>query len=995
MPYIGEKISTDRFNSLDEARQAAKANKGTEAIIEINNGYEVFYELRKITTDSDKTGIYSAKALMGNLEFPDIEKNERVVGCSLAESSESLNSDIFVQFPDRSNWAFIDRQSFNSTLSAIADSKGTSEAERKKQAIELITSAVSDPVLKEKLQGFLAKFDLDELISAEAQGLGGDDLKPATDKVVGTSEGGHYVNSILSSIREIIRENRFTPEVMEALKNLESAPLHEDLKTQKTAIIRSALQDIAFPNSINQHSKGTCAPTTIQIMLALQQPERYLDVLTGLVSPGGEAAKIPVNKSGDTLKRVDSTMTDDSSGRSISSRIIQAAFMEYANDADTYDNAADKSSSGSANYGGLGIEGTSELFSSLTGRSDCVPVKLVDSGKAEKIRQSKIDPKSLTSALGFEPALSSSDLAASVEKHLTGKQEPVSVGITWGKASHQILVTAMKDDKVYFMNPWGQLQTMPRDEFEKRLFLAIIGKDAGTEKNKPDVSAGLPHPANDLTQYKPIEDSSYKTIHDRLGEAKIDPKITVPLEEKFEKLKLAPCYLDFAFDALKDGKLNNSLLGRINSANTGYEVQQLLRLAGNLSHAVKDNILTEEQANKLLETLDTATAENLSNLSENLKSMVEKKTLTQEESSAIWTEVMKPTEENSILALRIYSAGNLAEAFTQAEPLVKKGFLKAEDVKKDLMTSFNTEISNPDSLNYPLREKSNFYQNCAQSLKEMQILISSGIATSEQINELTAGVISSGDSHQSVDLLRFSTAAKELMKSGVVNPDTLKADIARIMEKPKEAQNIMKVYSHAATIIESSARLTSPGGIKRDDVMTFVGSLIKSQNAEKAEKWASAFSNADPSFISVDRLITKGVVGKDALKIMQDAFKIKDTDKLQKAGKLFVSLDLIYTRAQSLIAQKIIKPEELTAAIDGLLKNKNYDKAETLAKLIQAIDVLIRKDGLPPEDAGKSITDLLKGNAQNANTYIKTYEEKYKGSDDIKKSFMDFGKGEM
>jgi len=76
MPYIGEKISVNqqyRFESLEEAKHAAQTNKGTEAIVEVREGDEVFYELRKLTTDHDKTGIYSARDLMGNLEFPDLE----------------------------------------------------------------------------------------------------------------------------------------------------------------------------------------------------------------------------------------------------------------------------------------------------------------------------------------------------------------------------------------------------------------------------------------------------------------------------------------------------------------------------------------------------------------------------------------------------------------------------------------------------------------------------------------------------------------------------------------------------------------------------------------------------------------------------------------------------------------------------------------------------------------------------------------------------------
>ena len=924
-----------------------------------------------------------------------LETNERVVGCSLAESAESQDTDIFIKFPDRANWAVIDRQSFNSTLSAIANSRGASEAERKKQAIELITSSVSDPSLKKELQEFLLKFDLNELLAAENQGLAGVDIH--RDTVVGTAKGGHYVNSILSSVRELIRENRFTPEVMGALKKLESADIHDTLKSQKPGLIRSALQDIAFPNTINQHSKGTCSVTTLQIMLAIQKPERYLEILTDLVSPKGESSKIPDNQSGDKLKRQDATMTDDGSGRSISSRIVQAAFMDYANNDDVYDNATDLSSKKETNpvtkkttdkvYEGINVEDLYGLFIALTEKKDYARYGILSQ-----------ELKGLASILKVEPVPSNAELTETVAKHLSQRQEPVPVSLHWGKSAHQVLVTAIKDDKVYFMNPWGELQTMPKSEFEKRIYSAIADKKLSPENNNPDASLRLPYPANDLSRYTPIEDAKYKKVSDRLAEAKVEPALAKVLEEKFDKLKIYPDYLDYAFDAIKDGKLNNTLLSRLNSSNSDYDVLQLLRLAGNLSQAVKANTLTEEQANKLLETLNIATAEELSNLSENLKLLVKNNTLTQEEVTVIFGEVIKPTETNNISSAKLNSARNLLEAFKQADPLIKKGFLKAEDVKKDIMNIFSAENKDSNSLISPLRTQKTFYQNCSQTLKECQLLISSGYVSSEQINKLIADLISSGDSQQANDMLQFAIDAKKLINSGFIKPETLKADIARIMGKsPKDASNIIKVYSQVSSIVDSSARLTGEGAIKRDDTQSLIDGLIKTKNTEKAEKFANAFKSLDASFVSANNLMKKGIITKDDFnKIIQDAFKTQNTVKMQKVGNMFTNFTLIYNRSQNLISQGVIKQEDINSAIQSILKNKDPEKAEKFAKLLLAIDTLIKKEGLSSEDANKSILKFLKGNPQTANNYIKIYEEKYKASDidgilGIKESMEDIG----
>jgi len=98
-------------------------------------------------------------------------------------------------------------------------------------------------------------------------------------------------------------------------------------------------QDIANPDRIRQGSRSTCTATAVQYLNAKNNPGEYARIMRGLTSPEGKV----LTRKGDYMTRDEGTIRRDNSGRNDTSRIYQAAGMEYGNGAANYNNARDMS----------------------------------------------------------------------------------------------------------------------------------------------------------------------------------------------------------------------------------------------------------------------------------------------------------------------------------------------------------------------------------------------------------------------------------------------------------------------------------------------------------------------------------------------------------------------------------------------------------------------------------------------------------------------------
>lgn len=417
-------------------------------------------------------------------------------------------------------------------------------------------------------------------------------------------------------LNALASSGRLSDQVLSGLEGLSSSELHPDLSSERLNLFHSALQDISFPNTIAQHNKGTCAATVPQIQLAIDNPAKYLQIMQALASPAGSVPselvppvqapqarldkiqsayeraceiarerglpeppppEIPPNTP-EPLARDEGTTTDDGSGRSLTSRLMQPALMEYANgNSLSYDNATDHHSDSSQ---GLFQEQTTSLMNALG------------------------IPGNYTTEYG-----TGSELVTRIENSLSHGR-PVPVSVKWdnlGSSNHEILVTQIdrSTNTVSFMNPWGQLNTMPLNEFEERLNSASIAQELPAEQ-RGAISA-LPPPANDSSNYHQLPWQDFRSIDQQL---RFDPRYAQHLSQDqiqalgdfMRKNDVSKYYLDQLTPVIEAGGLDAAFFERLGNlpadpAAARTQFMNLAMLYQNLQeHPVEGKTLSETLA---------------------------------------------------------------------------------------------------------------------------------------------------------------------------------------------------------------------------------------------------------------------------------------------------------------------------------------------------------------------------------------------------------------
>ncbi len=232
--------------------------------------------------------------------------------------------------------------------------------------------------------------------------------------------------------------------VLEELARLTTEPLADGL--ERRPLVADTVQEIADPTRINQQGYGTCVPTTASIHLARNEPSEYVRLVRGLASPEGEVTLA----NGDRLRRDSGTIDepDDYEGaeRTQSSRLLVPALMEYGNGSLDYDAVDDSHQLDLGlfhKYVGRGLDpsGMNRIMEGMTGEE--WDTELVSRREAEDITE---------------------EIA-----QRTRAGEDVPVALRWGDGGHAVLVFAIDDDNVHYVNPWGKEETLPREVFETHL----------------------------------------------------------------------------------------------------------------------------------------------------------------------------------------------------------------------------------------------------------------------------------------------------------------------------------------------------------------------------------------------------------------------------------------------------------------------------------------------------------------------------------------------
>lgn len=135
---------------------------------------------------------------------------------------------------------------------------------------------------------------------------------------------------LIPLLKEIEKQGRNTDDFYKELDFY----IHPDFKLadglDKKEVLKTTLAEIAYPQVIFQGRTMACAAATAQSMLSLKSPSDYLKLVRLLSSEKGDASEMLITNPGVTLERVPDSIKKDKSGRTISSQIIESAFIKFA-----------------------------------------------------------------------------------------------------------------------------------------------------------------------------------------------------------------------------------------------------------------------------------------------------------------------------------------------------------------------------------------------------------------------------------------------------------------------------------------------------------------------------------------------------------------------------------------------------------------------------------------------------------------------------------------
>lgn len=115
---------------------------------------------------------------------------------------------------------------------------------------------------------------------------------------------------------------------------LQAKPADAQIKpAERQTFINNLLQDLAFPEDINQGEKGTCAATAIQIELARRNPVRYLETATALANNQAVQLLPTAQNERRTLYANNTFRGDKDDDRNLSARLIQNSLMNLGHQA--------------------------------------------------------------------------------------------------------------------------------------------------------------------------------------------------------------------------------------------------------------------------------------------------------------------------------------------------------------------------------------------------------------------------------------------------------------------------------------------------------------------------------------------------------------------------------------------------------------------------------------------------------------------------------------
>ncbi len=281
------------------------------------------------------------------------------------------------------------------------------------------------------------------------------------------------------ALHDLLVAGRLTQPLLGQLHQL--AAMNVDGKLDRRLLVSQALVELKDPLTITQGSRGTCAATSIQMLVAVTKPTLYVELLRGLASPGGRA-KLP---GGAELVREPEWDYQHDGGRSLPSRLFQPALMELGNGELDYlnDKDADRDlATGQTQVSGLEAAQADDLLSQLD--ADKPEYEMVwptyspelDAATARALDNNISGPRDWLMVVQNPKVIDPKSQDALVERlrKEASPERPMYATIVYAPEAvlartvfHAVLVTEVKDGKVHFINPWGQEESLDVDKFKR------------------------------------------------------------------------------------------------------------------------------------------------------------------------------------------------------------------------------------------------------------------------------------------------------------------------------------------------------------------------------------------------------------------------------------------------------------------------------------------------------------------------------------------------
>jgi len=358
-------------------------------------------------------------------------------------------------------------------------------------------------VLNNPLYGSLKQQQKTELLNvfAKSDVNGRADLPTLMNRqvVIGSGDPPPTIPALLSQDNTAQRHS-----LLDNLNTLANQPMNPAADGRRGEILGSVISETADPTwQLDQGNVGECAPTSIQTHLLLNTPSEYARLIGGLSSQSKTAVLADGSSlqaaQNDIVNNAKVTITGQNGApqtindrRSVTERMFQGAIQQYG----------DRSVGGAQNF---------DCNTDNTGLWDNQVANILHGLYNRPYTAQPPGGQGINGAVGSNQN-QRDGIFNQIKDQLNLGQGPVPAEIIWGannssQGLHELMITEVRDGRVYFRNPWGSrdaqgsnykdnqniagppprrvedslggLESMSIQDFRQRLNGAVIGPPVG------------------------------------------------------------------------------------------------------------------------------------------------------------------------------------------------------------------------------------------------------------------------------------------------------------------------------------------------------------------------------------------------------------------------------------------------------------------------------------------------------------------------------------